>query len=64
MSNANKLTNTVICNMKLIIIDTDAYKAKVFTAGIDDNAPIKKHKHSEVLVSNIDGPTDDNIRPI
>lgn len=49
--------NAVICSKKLIKIDTVAYSAKVFTAGISFKAPIPKQHPCEIAESKIDGPT-------
>lgn len=46
-------TKAVICNRKLIKIDTDAQSAKVFTAGIVDNVPKNKdYNRYSIYVNN------------
>lgn len=53
----------MICSKNLINTATDENRANVLTAGIDDNVPMRKQRHSDRLVNSNDGPTKVNILP-
>lgn len=61
MNNAKK---QVICKKKSKKMAMAAYSENIFTAGIDERAPKKKQKHSEILDSIMLGITSPLILPI